>query len=281
LHLAQVLLTLLPGTLPVVFTTAEIDLSLAPGLLFTLPPLISLLIGPALVSVVVVSGPTIVRRVSLIVLIALPLPIAALIVILPALELTLPFGRTPLLKQALLLLGSSLVVIPAALEVVLAFLLCPSFLVELPAVFLLSRPQLFLVVSLLFSSLLLCQASLLVGLPSLLVLILARLFRLPSLYLFLTLLLPLPSLLSALLLLTLPFSLALFVTLATLLLRLTFVVAALLFGLTPLGFVVAPVVILILVPFPLFAANATVLTIVGLLCAGQAGGCRQSGQGEG
>jgi len=136
-------------------------------------------------------------------------------------------------------------------------------------------------ISLLGSSLLLCQPSLLVGLSLQLVLILLSLFRLPSLCLFLTLLLPLASLLAALLLLTLPFRLALFVALASLLLRLTFVVATLLFRLTPLGFVVATVIILILVRLALFAANTTVLTIIGLLCAGQARGCRQSGQGEG
>jgi len=125
--------------------------------------------------------------------------------------------------------------------------------------------------------LLFCHAPLLVRLTALRILILAGQFGLSSLLLFLTPLLPLLSLLGALLFLTLAFGL---IRLATLILGLTFVVVALLFGLASLlGFFVAPVFILILLVlfcFPFFASQATVFTVTRLLGTGKTGGSQQS-----
>ena len=122
----------------------------------------------------------------------------------------------------------------------------------------------------------------LLSLSLLLVLVLPDLFGLSALFLFLTTLIPLASLLSALLLLLLAFGLTLLVGLAALLLSLLFVVAALLFRLPSLlGFFVAPVVILILLRFSLLAAQATIFAISRLLSVGKPGGSEQSGQGEG
>jgi hypothetical protein len=148
----------------------------------------------------------------------------------------------------------------------------------LPAVFLLALPQLFLVVSFLFASLLFCQTPLFVRLTALRILILPGQLGLSSLLLFLTPLLPLLSLLGALLFLTLAFGL---IRLATLILGLTFVVTALLFGLASLlGFFVAPIfilILLVLVPFPLFASHATIFTVAGLLGgAGKTAGSQQN-----
>jgi len=128
--------------------------------------------------------------------------------------------------------------------------------------------------------LLFCYAPLLVRLTALRILILAGQFGLSSLLLFLTPLLPLLSLLGALLFLTLAFGL---IRLPTLILGLTFVVTALLFGLASLlGFFVAPVFILILLVllvlfrFPFFASQATVFTVTRLLGTGKTGGSQQS-----
>ena len=122
-----------------------------------------------------------------------------------------------------------------------------------------------------------CHAPLLVRLTALRILILAAQFGLSSLLLFLTPLLPLLSLLGALLFLTLAFGL---IRLPTLILGLTFVVTALLFGLASLlGFFVAPVFILILLVlfrFPFFASQATVFTVTRLLGTGKTGGSQQS-----
>jgi hypothetical protein len=101
------------------------------------------------------------------------------------------------------------------------------------------------------------------------------LLRLAALFLLLTLLFPLPSLLSALLVLALPFGLTLLVALPALLLRLTLVVAALFIGLPALGFVVAPVVILVLLRFRFFTADAPVFTVGRFLCVDQPGRSRQ------
>ncbi|HSQ24187.1 MAG TPA: hypothetical protein VLN44_07255 [Pyrinomonadaceae bacterium] len=199
----------------------------------------------------------------------------SLLVIL-ALQLSLAFrqtalflGLSPLFELTLPVLASPLVVVPPALPFALAFLFRPSLLVKLPAILLPSLPQLLLVVLFLCSSLLFRQASLLVGLP--------------ALVLSLTLLLPLPSLLSALLVLALPFGLTLRVALAALILCLTFVVTALLLSLTsllcffvPPGLILILILILILVPFPLFTAYAAVLAIAGFLGVGKAGGSQQS-----
>jgi hypothetical protein len=80
-----------------------------------------------------------------------------------------------------------------------------------------------------------------------------------------------------LLLLTLAFGL---VRLTPLILCLTFVVTALLFGLALLlGVVVAPVLVLILlvlVRFPFFTSYATVFTVAGFLGSGKTGGSQQS-----
>ena len=99
-------------------------MALAQGQLFTLPPLISLLIRPPLVQVVVVSGPTVLRGVSLNVIVPQPLTLYSLLA---------------LLFPSLLVQHATLIVIPAALEIVLTFLLS-LHLVELPAVCLLPRP---------------------------------------------------------------------------------------------------------------------------------------------
>ena len=122
-----------------------------------------------------------------------------------------------------------------------------------------------------------CHAPLLVRLTALRILILAGQFGLSSLLLFLTPLLPLLSLLGALLFLTLAFGL---IRLATLILGLTFVVTALLFGLASLlGFFVAPgfiLILLVLFRFPFFASQATVFTVTRLLGTGKTGGSQQS-----
>ena len=121
-----------------------------------------------------------------------------------------------------------------------------------------------------------CYTPLLVRLTALRILILPGQFGLSSLLLFLTPLLPLLSLLGALLFLTLAFGL---IRLPTLILGLT----ALLFGLASLlGFFVAPVFILILLVllvlfrFPFFASQATVFTVTRLLGTGKTGGSQQS-----
>jgi hypothetical protein len=297
-HLLQVLCALLPGTLPIVFTPAKFDLTLAPGLFFAPPPLVPLLIRePG--SIAVVPRQTILLTVAPIV-VTLPVPAlfcllailcpsllvqnAALVVILATRQLVLTFGQTALLlglasllKQTLFFLGPPLIVVSAALPSALSIRFGLALLVELPAVFLLALPQLFLVGSFLFASLLVCQTSLLVGLTALGILILAGLFGLSSLFLFLAPLFPLLSLLRTLLLLTLAFGL---IRLATLILGLTFIVAALLFGLALLlSFFVAPVLVLILlvlVPLPFFTSHATIFTVGGLLGSGKTGGSQQS-----
>jgi hypothetical protein len=80
-----------------------------------------------------------------------------------------------------------------------------------------------------------------------------------------------------LLFLTLAFGL---IRLATLILGLTFVVTALLFGLASLlGFFVAPgfiLILLVLFRFPFFASQATVFTVTRLLGTGKTGGSQQS-----
>jgi hypothetical protein len=156
------------------------------------------------------------------------------------------------------------------LQFALPFRFSLALRVELPAVFLLALSQLFLVVSFLFASLLFCQAPLLVPLTALGILILAGLVGLTPLF-------PLLPLLSALLFLTLAFGL---VSLATLILGLTFVVTALLFGLASLlGFcagLISVLILLALFRFPFFTSHATVFTIAGLLGAGQAGGSEQN-----
>jgi len=291
----QVLCALLPGTLPIVFTLAKFDLPLAPGLFFAPSPLIPLLIRePG--SIAVVPRPTILLSVAAIV-VTLPVPAlfcllailcpsllvqnAALFVILATRPLVLTFGQTALLlglaslfKQTLFFLRPPLIVVSAAL---LAIRFGPALLVELPSVFLLALPQLALVGSFLSALLLFRQTSLLVGLTALRILVLAGLFGLASLFLFLPALFPLLFLLRPLLLLTLPVGL---IRLATLILGLTFVVTALLFGLASLlGFVVAPVfilILLVLVPLPLFASHAAIFTVGGLLGNGKTGGSQQS-----
>jgi hypothetical protein len=112
-------------------------------------------------------------------------------------------------------------------------------------------------------------------LTALRILILAGLVRLALLF-------PLLSLFRALLFLTLTFGL---IGLATLILRLTFVVTALLFGLASLlGFfaaLISVLILLVLVRFPLFTSQATVFAVTGLLGTGNSGGRQQSGQSEG
>jgi len=202
-----------------------------------------------------------------------------LFIILATLQLVLTFCQTALLlglsslfNQALFFLRPPLIVATAALPFALAFRFSLALLIELPAVFLLALSQLFLVISLLFASLLFCQTPLLIGLTALgvlILLILAGLFGLTPLF-------PLLSLFSSLLFLTLAFGL---VRLATLILGLTFVVTALLFGLASLlGFFVALIsvlILLVLFRFPFFPSQATVFTVTGLLGTGKAGGPEQ------
>jgi len=287
----QVLCALLPGTLPFVFTVAKLDLTLPPGLFLAPPPFIPLQIRPLPVPAVVVPGQTVLLTVAPIVV---PLPVAALFclltilcpslliqgtalfIILATLQLVLTFCQTALLlglsslfNQTLFFLRPPLIVATAALPFALAFRFSLALLIELPAVFLLALSQLFLVISLLFASLLFCQTPLLIGLTALgvlILLILAGLFGLTPLF-------PLLSLFSSLLFLTLAFGL---VRLATLILGLTFVVTALLFGLASLlGFFVALIsvlILLVLFRFPFFPSQATVFTVTGLLGTGKAGG---------
>jgi len=164
----QVLCALLPGSLPIVFTAPKFDLTLAPGRFFAASPIIPLLIRPDAVAIVVVPGPAILLTVTPIV-VTLPVPAlfrllpllcpsllvqdSALFVIRATLQLVLTFsqtalrlGLTSLFNQTLFFLGPPLIIVPAALPFPLAIRFGPAILVELPAVFLLALPQLFLVV---------------------------------------------------------------------------------------------------------------------------------------
>ena len=114
-------------------------------------------------------------------------------------------------------------------------------------------------------------------------LILPELFSLPPLLLFLPLLIHLAALFRSLLLRALALGLALFIPLATLFLRLAFIVAALLFSLAPLlrFFVPAVFILALILLFPFFATQSAVFTVGGLLRAHQAACSQQGRDGEG
>ncbi|HEU5240194.1 MAG TPA: hypothetical protein VFU37_23875 [Pyrinomonadaceae bacterium] len=279
-HLAQILLALLPGAQPIVFTAAEIELTLAPGLLFTQPPFITLLFSPLAIAIIVVACPTILLRNPATVFIALSLPIALLLVLLallclpllpkPALLVILPCKLILPVVQTSLFLGLTTLLFKQSLLFVISPLFITSTTCPVALAFLLST-------SLLIASLLVGQTSLFLKLSSLLILNPAGEFCLPSLFLFLALLLPLATLVRALLILTLPFSLALlFLSLL--------IVAALLFSLASLlSLFIAPVsvLILVLVRSTVLAAAAAVFSVVGILRTGQAVRAQKGGYGEG
>jgi len=160
---------------------------------------------------------------------------------------------------SLLVRKAPLIVVLAPAQISLAICFRASFLVELAAIGILSQPELFLIISLLLTSLLFCETSLLL-------LILAGLVRLAALLLLLPLLFPLPALLGALLIRSLPFGLTLLV------LGLPFVVPSLFLSLPALlGIFAAAVFVLILVRFSLLTADPAILAVTGFLGSSDAG----------
>jgi hypothetical protein len=281
-HLSEILLALLPGALPVGVPATKFNLPQTPSLFFASPPLVALLIRPApvvvtretirvIVTAQIFVAPSVQTSLSILCssLLFEPLPVELVLTLIQTtLFLCLPSLQ---LEGPLVVLISPLVVVLTATPISLSLLFRASLLVELPAIGILSS-ELFLIISFLFASLLFRETSLLF-------LILAGLFCLAALFIRLALLFPLPALLGALLLLLLTFRLSLLV------LRLAVVVSSLLFSLPALlGFFAAPVfvlILLILLRFPLFAAEPAILPVTRFLGGGDTRQGEKCGQGEG